>query len=223
MKIRAQKSNYNTKPDFQDFLLKEFSLDKENFVHDPSLSCNHCYAQESLALYQDSVPSFLVKFKASLLADPGCIKPGVKGFILPEDGYKFTKTASTLHFTSINQNHYEMNLNSVQARAAASVIYNDPKRIVDIPKADVTDYLVKSCRQTEWTALHQKADRTNWKKHLKNKVREKYKAAYGKFDDADISQAMTMDQAGVQDLVAILRLFAFLEPHEIQAIDRHVP
>lgn len=214
MKVRAQKSGYNTALEFDDFLLKEFSKDKEKFEPDTELSCCECFDSNDEVKHEDSAKTFLIKFKADNLGDPQPIKPGVKGFILPEDGFTYTYQSVTSNFQSIRDNHYNLNLNRPQIDRLARILYGNSGSTLDFSQKDVADYLTQSCLNKEWQSLYNQATKSKWKKFLRSKLREKYKCSYGEFNKTEILEALKIDRAGITDLVSTLRQYDFLEPAE---------
>lgn len=219
MKIRARKSNYNTQPDFEDFKLKEFSKDKEKFIPDLQLSCCDCIELEDLTMPKDSPKSFLVKFKADNLSDPQPIKPGLKGFILPEDGYKYSFDAAKSNFASSRTNHFNLELDVGKLETLAELLFTKKEQLVDITQVEVADYLIESCEQGEWESLLERADKSKWKKFLKSKLNDKYKSVYGKFDKHDISEAVRLDRTGLISLVSLMKKHNCLEAKDSILID----
>lgn len=216
MKIRASKLKANTEYDYDDYLLKEFSTDKEKFIPDLELSCCLCYEQENEVLDQDSILSFLVKFKADNMKDPQIIKPGLKGYLLPENlNYEFKTVAST--FKSIQENHYNLLLDEKGLLILAKKMFKD--KVLSFSSGQLDNYIIGSCDQRDWKKLYELDNKKEWKKHLRKKLRQQYDEAYGKFELAPVKEAYEMDPGGVVAAVKLLKQFDFLNPDELTLID----
>jgi len=207
MKIRTRKSKRNTEYELEDFLLKEFSKDKEIFVPDPELSCNECIEVEDLENKIDSPLSFMVKLKADILSDPRAIKPGVSGYTLPEEySYELEKVESL--FESIANNHYILKLKEEDLKKLGKIIHS---KINDGPiysNDEVNDYLFESHEQNEWESLLKLENKKKWRKYIGKKFKDKLKNDFGKIDRKGVEEAIEIDKAG---FIAIVQKMNKLE------------
>lgn len=218
MKIRARKSKYNTKLDFEDFKLKEFSKDKENFVPDLELSCCDCHEFENLADNIDSPISFLIKFKADQLSDPRAVKPGVKGLILPEElSYEIEKVESC--FKSIRNNHYNLVWKQKEIEQIAVELYKDGNHHIDISKSEVQNYLLSSYDQDDWKTLLARKDKEKWRKFTVRQFKDRYQESYGKININEIKEALEVDSSGVNSLLSEMKSFGCFSNDELTIID----
>lgn len=193
MKIKADKRSRNTALTFNEFLLKNFSMDRIDFIPDLELSCNECNLDNPLK-NTDDVLSFLVKFKADHLRDPKAIKSGVTGFILPVNGnYRHTKVKSS--FSSIATNHYDLVLTKAELISLAKDLYNNPSSSeMKYSTDDVSDYLIRSRNQPEWITLLGSNDKKKWRGEVGKALKRKLVKTYGTIDKENISAALNIDK-----------------------------
>ncbi len=216
--MRARKSKYNTELEFEDFILKEFSKDKEVFVAALELSCCDCVENEDLHNQKDSPCSFLVKFKADQLSDPSAIKGGVAGFVLPDNmQYRFAEVES--FFSSIRSNHYSLILNDTELQKLAKNIYqNHTAKKINFTHKQVDEYLYKSYQQAAWATLLANARKTKWKKYIKRVLLNMYDAIYGKIEPQAVKEAYKIDPTGFKELLAEMKKMGCLRSKELKMI-----
>jgi hypothetical protein len=195
LKIRARKTNRNTLYDLEDFLLKEFSKDKENWIPDQELSCNDCQLKEDLTNSIDSPKSFLVKFKADNTTDPMAIKADTSGFILPKGlNYQFQESKS--FFKSVSKNHCNLKISGEELRKIGVFLYEDQTNHINFPKSEVKKYLQSAYTQKDWQILFSHSEKTRWHNYMGKILKEKLVEDYGKIDQESISQAIAIDENG---------------------------
>ena len=195
MKIRAKKGKKNTTYEFVDFLLREFSKDKVEYIHDDELSCNECQDVEDVENYTDSIKSFLVKLKADILSDPSAVRSGVQGFILPEEfDYELMKVPS--FFKSITENHYNLKTTKEKLKEIAAKIYSDKSLQIEFSKDEVNSYLLASYKQGDWDLLLNDGKKTKWQKHAGKLLKKNLVDNYGKVDSTSVAEALKIDRAG---------------------------
>lgn len=195
MKVRSRKTNRNTHYEKDDFLLKEFSKDKEIFVPDRELSCNECAQQEDLANHVDSPLSFLVKFKGDNSKDPKAIKAETSGFILPDD-LNYEKQVSKSFFKSVSHNHYNALLTEGELRELSENLYRNQSSERTFTKEEVKSYLRIAHGQKDWQKLLNSPDRTRWRKFVGKALKQRLNQKFGKIDSLGISKALECDRTG---------------------------
>ncbi|MEN0059405.1 MAG: hypothetical protein AAGB31_11270 [Bdellovibrio sp.] len=216
MKVRAaklkRKSGY---VDFSDFLNKEFSKDKEKFEPDWELSCNECYDDENFEQDQDSVLSFLIKFKAELLSDPEAVKQGVAGFILPPHlNYQQDSTRRNT-FKSVELNHYNLIFRDVQEiQQTAQAVFQNSSLQQRFAASEVDLYLEGVYLRQDWAALLNKNNKKKWRQYLGTLLKKRLKADYGENKtQEEVERNMKVDPDGFSKLISeIARYSSFVEP-----------
>lgn len=218
MKIRSAKTKRKTGyVDFNDFLLKEFSKDKENFIPDMTLSCNECLAQEDFAKDQDSVLSFLVKFKADVLEDPAAVKGGVKGFRLPDDLNYQKDDSQAKAFKTLQKNHYNLLFkDEMEVRNTAANIFNTSGLSIECDINAIDDYLYSVYLRDDWVNLLNLPNKNEWKKFIGGVLKRKLRDVHGYIDkESQIKAALAMDSNGFRHLAGeVLKYSNFSEPQE---------
>ncbi len=195
MKIRARKTNRKTPYELEDFLLKEFSIDKEKYVHDNELSCNECQETEDEVNHKDSVKSFLVKFKADKLSDPKSVRPGVAGFVLPDEfDYELVKVSS--FFKSIKENHYNLKTTEVELKRIVKKIHENKFPHVEFTKNEANNYLVFSYKKNNWDLLLNDGSKTKWREYVGKLLKKNLTEDYGKIDTTNVEEAIRIDKVG---------------------------
>lgn len=200
MKVRSRKTNRNTDYKLDDFLLKEFSKDKENWVPDEELSCNDCQDKEDLENNRDNPRSFLAKFKADNCPDPRAIKADISGFVLPEElNYQFQKVESL--FTSISSNHYNLILKGDELKKLGTSLYEDKSTHLNFSKGEVKEYLKSSYLQRDWQNLLSQTDRTKWRAFIGKVLKSALIEDFGKIDQSNIDDALNIDPIGFRERI----------------------
>ena len=220
MKIRSKKTNRNTSYDFDDFLLKEFSKDKENYVHDKELSCNECFEIEDEANNKDDIKSFLIKFKANLLSDPKAIRSSVSGFILPSDGNYVLEKVKKSFFKSIDANHFILNSDESKLKNVVEQIHKDASLRIEFTKDQVNNYLLESYNQKDWDTLLQDSNKKKWRKHLGKCLKQSLVDTYGKIDAENIKEGIRLDRSGITKLTQEVKNFNAFSDNELTLVTR---
>lgn len=221
MKIRSRKTNRNTEYDLEDFLLKEFSKDKELFVPDDELSCNDCKETEDVSNNLDCPKSFLVKFKADNSKDPKAIKAYTSGFILPEDlKYEFQKSDS--FFASVSENHYNLKISGEELRKIGKSLYEDKTKHVNYSKNDVKDYLRLSYKQKDWQNFLLQTDRTRWRLYIGKVLKETLVNDFGKIDNQNIGEAKKIDPKGFSSRVKEISRYGGFNESERKLLEEYL-
>lgn len=215
MKIRAAKVKRNTGyVDFNDFLNKEFSKDKEVFIPDLELSCNDCDSVEDFANHRDSTLSFLVKFKADQLSDPKAVSQGASGFNLPDSLNYVSDSSRPSIFRSIQLNHFNLVFsNASDLVQVAEDIFEDLNSHPHFAASDVDSYLETVYSRSDWGGFASNPNKTKWKKHIGNVLKRRLHRDYGKVDNQkEIVNSLGIDAAGFKNLIAdILKYTSFSE------------
>lgn len=206
MKVKVSKNLHYIDKTLEEFLLTEFSQSLEEFVPDLSLSCNECHEIENEESQQDSIFSFLLKFKADKLGDPKAIQSGLAGMILPESpNYTFEKTdGDDSFFRSVKNNHYDLKLTEDQLRALAATLYNDSSLHKVYPIEDVRKYLVKNYNRTEWNALLSNPKKRTWKKFLRDALKRQFRSTFCEIEKSELRQMEQTDPQGLRQAITKL-------------------
>ena len=221
MKIRSRKTNRNTSYELADFLLKEFSKDKETFIPFEELSCNECNDIEDISNDIDCPKSFLIKFKANNLPDPKAIKAEISGFILSEDlTYSPDKVVS--HFKSITENHYNLKVSGDKLRKIGTELHASDANHVNYTKQEVKEYLRSSYQQKEWSKLLQLADRTKWRIFVGKTLKESLISDFGKIDNTGISEAINIDKEGFIKRIKEINSYNGFNKEELTYLAPHI-
>lgn len=220
MKIRSRKTNRNSPFELEDFLLKEFSKDKETFIADTELSCNECDEQESVAVHRDSPLSFLVKFKMDNSKDPKAIRAITSGFILPPD-LTYEHQPSESLFSSVAQNHYNLHATEVELRDLAKQLYAEDSMHVNFLKADVKRYLCGAVHQEEWHNALARSDRTKWRAFVARALKAALIADYGPIEATAVEEALAIDREGFLAKVRTVKEYGGFNGAELSLLRQH--
>ncbi len=225
MKIRSAKVKRKTGyVNFDDFLLKEFSKDKEEFHPDMMLSCNECFDKEDIATDSDSVLSFLVKFKADVLGDPAAVKGGLKGFILPVDVTYEKDSSQPKPFKSLQEQHYNLLFSSdTEVRRVAQDIFNNLTGLsVEHDLVDIDSYLLSVYGRGDWNNLINLPNKSEWKKFIGAVLKRKLRNVHGEVDkESDIKSAMNMDPTGFKSLIGEVLKYSNFSGPQMTLLQKH--
>ena len=212
MKVRASKNLHYTGKTLDEFKLTELSKNLDVFTPALSLSCNHCEKEETER--QDSVLSFLIKFKADKISDPQKFIPnGVEGLMLPEtEKYNYQKEKGEgSFFTSLVENHHNLNLTSEQVEGLAQELYSNEEKRKTFDSNIVGKYLVENYESTEWKALLSSPKKKNWKKYVKQRLKQEFRKVYCDFKRNELENISQVDPDGVRELIKKLNDFDCFE------------
>jgi hypothetical protein len=200
MKVRAARNIHNSQMTLEQFKELEFSTDMENFTPDLSLSCNECHDVADEDNHQDSVLSFLLKYKADKLSDPKVVTKGVAGMILPEiPDHTFEKSAgANSFFHSVKHNHYNLNVTIAQFDALTLDIFtkSDLRKFHELK--DLENYIIENHERTEWKALFADSKKKNWKRFLRESLKKDFLKNFGDIKKRELLQAEQKDPSGVR-------------------------
>ena len=224
MKIRAAKIKRNTGyVDFNDFLNKEFSKDKEAFVPDLELSCNECDGTENFPNESDSILSFLVKFKADQLSDPKAVSQGINGFKLPNDLQYVSDHSRASVFKSLQMNHLNLIFaDSPELERVAKDIYDVLSSHPHFSVSDVDGYIEAVYTRSDWSNLFSNPNKTKWKKHVGSILTRKLTRDYGKIDiQDDISKSLVIDATGFKSLIMEILSYTSFSENEMKLLKKN--
>lgn len=225
MKIRSAKNKRKTGyVNFDDFLLKEFSKDKEEFHPDMALSCNECFNQEDFVAARDSTLSFLVEFKADALEDPAAVKGGLKGFIVPDDVTYEKDSSQPKPFKSLQEQHYNLLFNDdAEVCRVAQDIFNNLKGCsVQYDLVDIDSYLLSVYSRNDWIDLLKLPNKSEWKKFIGAVLKRKLRIVYGDVDrESDIISAMKMDPTGFKSLICEVLNYSNFSGQQMTLLQKH--
>lgn len=221
MKIRARKSKRKTDYELEDFLLKEFSFDKEKFIPDPEISCNECLTDEDFKNHKDSALSFLIKLKADNLSDPSAIKSGVDAFVLPDDlNYKLQRVTSA--FKSVSENHYNLILSEDELTELGRKLLVTATTHISHSSEEAKQYLLNSYQQSEWSALLNKSNKTGWRQYVGKILKERLYNEYGKIDAENVRGALQIDKEGFLHKVNEITRYANFDSKEMKFLSPYM-
>lgn len=225
MKVRsARVSQYESIP-FEVWKKAEFSLDTEVWTPDTSLSCNECYDIQDDDQSRDSILSFLIKFRASMMGDPN--KPfsgSIQGYRFPEESEEFIYEASEAkkpRFESVRHSHFELKLTPDKVEELAANLFAKRDLWESFGIDTINNFLIAERHKSEWAALLKQSDRKKWKHHIRDYLKNKLLTEHcGALEKNDIKAAYDRDDVIVGKLIKdIHSLGGFLGP-EAQEIRR---
>lgn len=220
MKIRSRKTNRNSRYELDDFLLKEFSKDKETFIADTELSCNECDEQESVAVHRDSPLSFLVKFKMDNSKDPKAIRGITSGFILPPD-LTYEHQPSESLFSSVAQNHYNLRTTETKLRNLAAQLFADDSMHIGFKKDEVKSYLCGAVHDEDWHNALARPDRTKWRAFVAKALKAALVADYGPIEATAVEEALAIDSEGYLARVRTVREYGGFNEAELSLLGQY--
>lgn len=217
MKVRSRKTNRATSYALDDFMLKEFSLDKEVYIPDTELSCNECFEEESESQQKDSPLSFLVKFKGDNLSDPKAIKAQTTGFKLPDD-LDYRRVESNSFFVSVAKNHYNLHIQAEQLKELGSRLYRSEETQFHFSKKQVNNYLIRSYNHPDWQMLYENENKTKWRQYMGRILKKTLVEQYGPVDERSVTEALAIDKAGFLALAKDVAAFGGFAKPEMELL-----
>jgi len=205
---------------FEEFKFVEFSKSLDVLVP-VVLSCNQCEDAEDDSKNQDSVLSFLVKFKADKLGNPKKIRSeGLIGFVLPEGkGYDYRKEpGEPSGFKSVTENHFNLYTKGTQIESIALSVYSDPNRRLRFPVEEIGDFLLSSHKKSDWATLLDQENRKNWKKFVQVLLLKKFETKYGKIERTELKRAYGLDPEDLRAHLEMLNEYGCLNPKDVDEI-----
>ena len=147
-----------------------YELDGSDKKEETVFSNNKCKANEEYVSDEDSILSFLIKFKATHVGPPG-VTAGLEAFMLPEklpteskrmtfkkdDNTREAKANGKFFFPSIHKNHYNLELKDLAQKILLieEIRQNTYSRHKHFSSIEISEYLFKVAKdptRSDWRA-----------------------------------------------------------------------